>query len=427
MANNLNSNFTEKLLKIFLKSFVSQLVLIKGAMTQKLPYSQNLTSDTGGTVSFKRPHDYRSIRTDRGDISAENKNQIIAGKATGVVQPFMTVPIEWDGYEEALELAQLEEIIAPAAVRVATDIELDFAKYMLANCGLTSGTYGNPITTWSDIAEAGALMKSTQIPPDEWYCTVNPYTQAALSQGQTTLAAGGVAGQLISTAYRNATISESFAGFRVMTSTSLGNVSHPNITDRVGALNGDPDVTYVTAKDTMTQTMVVKNFGSFTGTVPAGTVIQAPAANRLGLANRETILTDSGGQVPWTGTLVEDASLSSGGGTFVVTGPAIQETEGQYNTVDADLVNNDVVTILGSANSIVQPAIACHKQAFGVGFVELPRLYDKENARVSQDGISIRVVRYSDGDANVQRVRFDILPAFVTYNPFFACQVFGVS
>jgi hypothetical protein len=40
--------------------------------------------------------------------------------------------------------------------------------------------------------------------------------------------------------------------------------------------------------------------------------------------------------------------------------------------------------------------------------------------------MSIRITKYSDGDANTQKIRFDLLPAYATFNPFFAGQGFGV-
>jgi hypothetical protein len=67
-----------------------------------------------------------------------------------------------------------------------------------------------------------------------------------------------------------------------------------------------------------------------------------------------------------------------------------------------------------------------HKQAFGLGTVKLPKLYEGDTIATTEDGMSIRVTKYSDGDANKQKIRFDLLPAYATFNPFFAGQGFGV-
>ena len=79
MSNNFDSNFTRQLAKVILKSFDTNRVLSKNVDTQLLDgrYSK---SDTGEYVDFKRPTDYRSVRTATGDVSGETKSDIITGR-----------------------------------------------------------------------------------------------------------------------------------------------------------------------------------------------------------------------------------------------------------------------------------------------------------------------------------------------------------
>ena len=88
--------------------------------------------------------------------------------------------------------------------------------------------------------------------------------------------------------------------------------------------------------------------------------------------------------------------------------------------------SGDVVTLLGAGSTLYQPNLFYHKQAFGLGTVKLPKLYSTDTIATTSDGMSIRVSKYSDGDANTQKIRFDLLPAYATFNPFFAGQGFGV-
>ena len=91
------------------------------------------------------------------------------------------------------------------------------------------------------------------------------------------------------------------------------------------------------------------------------------------------------------------------------------------------MTSGDVITLLNAAASTpYQPSMFYHKEAFGMGTVKLPKLFSTDTVTESVDGMSIRVSRYADGDANTQKVRFDLLPAFITFNPFFAGQGFGV-
>ena len=102
--NNFGSNITRKLAQIFLEAFESQRVLSKSVNTQLL--SNKFNPSSGTTVDFKRPTDYKSKRTSDGDVSGEDPSPIITGKATGTVQDYFTVDVEYDAIDEALQMDQ---------------------------------------------------------------------------------------------------------------------------------------------------------------------------------------------------------------------------------------------------------------------------------------------------------------------------------
>ena len=421
MPNNLSSNITRKVARIFLDKFESARVLTKTVDTQLL--SNKFNPSTGSIVDFKRPTDYRSIRTAGGDISASTKSDIIAGKASGVVQDYFTVATEWTNIEEALQLDQLDEILAPMATRLVTDLELDWSSYMVKNANLKYGSPGTAIDAWSDVAGAAAFMDSMGVPMDgEKYYVVNPFVAATLASAQSAL----LANKLVETAWEKAQISANFGGLRALTASTLASYTSGTATDRAGTLSANPTVTYVAAKDTMQQSLAVTGF-SANATVKAGEIITIATRNRLNLSTRRPILDATGATVIFSGVVTADVTLgASGDGTLVVSGAAIYEANGQYNTVASAPVSGDVVTLLGSANTLYQPAMFYHKQAFGLGTVKLPKLYEGDTIATTEDGMSIRVTKYSDGDANKQKIRFDLLPAYATFNPFFAGQGFGV-
>ena len=421
MANNLTSNVTRKVARVFLEAFESSRVVTKTVDTQLL--SGKFNPSSGSTVDFKRPHDYNSIRTSGGDISASTKSDIIAGKATGTVQNYFTVATEWGNVEEALELDQLEQILAPMARRIVTDLEIDLASYMLKNASLKYGSHGNAVDAWGDVAGAGALMDSIGVPTAaERYYLMNPFTTSALANVQNGLNASD---QLVRTAWENAQISQNFGGMRALTSNALASFTSGTGADREGILSSDPDVTYVTAKDTMTQVLPVSGFTAGM-VVKAGDMVTITGINRLNLDTRTAMIDASGTNVLWTGVVTADVTLTAGAGNIHVAGPAIYEANGQYNTVDAAPANGAVVTILSATDTLYQPNLFFTKQAFGLGTVKLPKLYSTDTIATTEDGMSIRVSKYADGDANTQKIRFDLLPAYATFNPFMAGQGFGV-
>ena len=424
MANNFDSNFTRKLARVFLSKFETMRTISKCVNTQLLAGKFN--PDSGANVDFKRPTDFTAKSTSDGDISAETKDDIITGKATGTVQNYITVHVDYSEADQAIKMGQLEQLLAPMATRIVTELELRFASFVIKNAGLMAGTFGTAVTTWDDVARAGAVMCSHGIPMDkEWAYLINPYTQAVLSNTQRSLGAGGVAGAAVDSALKRATLTSMFAGFNVIASTTLPSFTTGTGADRAGALNGNPTVTYVAHKDTMVQDLVVDGFQADLA-IAAGEVVQITGRNRLNLSTRQPILTDAGANVVYTGVVNSAVTLDgSGAGTISITGPAIYEATGAYNTVDSAPVNNDVVTLLGSADTLYQPNMFMHPDAFSIGSVPLEKLYSTDTIAQTEDGMQVRVSKFAQGLENKQIVRFDFRPAFAALNPFFAGQGWG--
>lgn len=426
MANNFDSNITQKLTRVFLEKMESDRVLSKNVNTSLL--SGVFNPSTGDTVSYKRPTDYKSSRTSDGDISATTASSIITGKASAVVQDYITVEVDYLEAKQALEMDQLDQLLAPAVTRIKTDLELDFAKFALKNTALVAGTVGVPAETWDDVAGARSIMEASGVPmTDDWCYFVNPFTQRKLASTNRSLGAGGSAGGLVKTAVDKATIDENFAGMKVMTASTLALYNTQAGADRAGTLSANPVVTYLAAKDTMKQTLAVTGFQANL-VVKAGETITIAGRYRLNLSTREAIIDETGASVLWSATVNEDVTLgATGNGNIVVTGPAIYEATGAYNTVDSAPVSGDVVTLLGAASTNIQPNLFWHKQAFGIGFVPIEKLYSTDTVGTTEDGLQVRVSKGASIRENKQIVRFDIRPAYAVLNPFLAGHGFGMA
>jgi hypothetical protein len=427
MANSFDSNFTRKLARVFLEKFETARVHSKNVNTQLL--KGQFSPSSGDKVDFKRPTDYLSVRTAAGDVSGSSATDIITGKAKGEVQNYFTAFVDFSEADQAIKMDQLDQLLAPLATRICTDMELDFAEFMLKHTGMLAGTYGTAASTWDHVAEAGAVMQANGVPMDSpWYYTVNPYTQRNLASNQRSLGAGGVAGGPIVSAHEKATITEMFAGFdKVMTATTLPTVTRAATADVVGAVNGTMDVSYATHKDTMLQTITVDGFTAG-AVIKAGSMVQVTGVYALNKSTRKPIIDDAGNKVLWTGVVQEDVTLTAGAGDLIIANPAIYEASGPYNTVDSAIANDDVITILGGTDAATfAPNLFWHKNAFGIGSVPIEKLYSTDTVATTEDGMQFRVSKYSDGDKNIQTVRFDFRPAYASLNPYFAGQGFGSS
>ncbi|PHR99260.1 MAG: hypothetical protein COA78_25285 [Blastopirellula sp.] len=422
MANSFKSNFTRKLAEAVLDPFDSERVLSKNVNTQLLAGQFNANS--GSNVDFKRPTDYVTSRTSDGDISGGTASPIITGKATGTVQDYITVELDYFEAAEALEMGtDKSRFFKDAAKRVVTDLEVDFAGFMRKNSGLLAGTVGTAVTSWSDVATAGATAVSAGVPSDgNLNYAVNPFTQATLADVQRSL---GAVDPLVSEAHKEAIISNNFAGMKVMTATTLSSYTTSSVADRVGAIATNPDVTYATAKDTMTQTIAVNAFGNNL-VVKAGDILQITGRNRLNMNTRQPMINAAGSNVVFTGVVTADVTLSgTGTGNIVISGPAIYEAAGAYNTVASAPVATDVVTLLGAASTLYQPNLFWHKQAFSIGSVPILKLNSTDTLATTEDGMQLRVSMGSSIRENKQIVRIDLRPAYAVLNPFFAGQAWG--
>lgn len=420
MANTLTF-FTRELARAILDRFESKRTLSKSVNTQML--DGKFDPFSGENVDFRRPIDHLSTRSSDGDISGGTPSDLITGKATGTVQDYITVRVDFNEADQALRMGNISQYLDPAATRIKTDLEVDFAKFMQRNSALSVGDPDVPVDTWLKVANAGALMRSIGVPEnDMWNYVVNPFTEAKLADVQRTL---GAADDLVKSAFEKGMIRRNFAGLNVMTGTTLPTYTTAVGADRAGTLTAPPDPTYLSAKDTMTQTLAVTGFQANLE-VKEGQILEVSGRFRLNIDTKDPILDDTGAKIRWRANVVSDVTLgASGEGNIVVTGPAIFEATGAYNTVDSALTTSDVVTFIDNASTTYQPNLFYHKNAFSIGSVPMEKLFSTDTIGQTEDGLQIRVSKFADGLANKQIVRFDLRPAFAALNPFFAGQGHG--
>ena len=425
MANNYQSNINNKLLKSFIKGFESNTVLMNTVSKQLVNDFDASTGSGHGAVSMKRPPQYVPQRTPDGDLSSSTANPVRTGKVQGEVSPngYITVYVENKQVEEALEADQLDELLRPIAEDMVTELESELAIYMTKNASLKSGTVGTAISKWSDIANAGALFKEIGAPSGMKYAAINSFDEVTLADLQTQL---GVNPQ-VNEAWAGAVVKEKFAGFnQVLTTNNLAEVTAGNPGTGITLAN-TPASTYTAYKDTYRMSLDLTGLTATTGTLTAGQMLRIDSAQLINLRNRKTVRKNNA-PISFTCTVLEDVTADgSGNATVSVSGAAIYETgvDSAFNTVNAALASGDDVVVLSAAGADERPALAYCEGFVGCGSVVLPKLHALDSSIMNYKGTSIRVHRFSDGVANVNRYRFDILPTFATFMPEWGQQLFG--
>jgi len=421
-TNKLDSNVSQIVLKKFLPGFMSDLVLAKTVDRQLL--AGEINSSTGDSVSFKRPHQFSSLRTATGDISGQTKNNIVSGKATGRVGNYITVAVEYTQLEEAIKLNQLDEILAPVRQRIVTDLETELAQFMMRNGALSLGSPNTPINKWSDVAQTASFLKDLGVEEGENYAVMDPWSAQRLADAQSGLHASD---QLVRTAWEQAQIASNFGGIRALMSNGLASRTQ-------GAFGGTltvsttPTVTYDAVKDTYQFSLTLAGAtASVTGFLKAGDQIKFTSTYWLQQQSKQ-VLYNGSNPISFTATVLADANSTAGGAvTVTLSGVPIYDAapQQQYNAVSRAVTSGDAVTVIGTAGQTMKPNLFYNKFFVGLGTIPLPKLNSIDSAIATYEGFSIRVHKYADGDANVQKMRFDLLPAYVCYNPHMGGQFFG--
>ena len=227
------------------------------------------------------------------------------------------------------------------------------------------------------------------------------------------------------TANQRATVTDNFAGMKVMTSTTLASYLTGVGADRAGTVVGTPVATYVAAKDTMTQVIGVTGFQANL-LVQAGETITFTNVDRLNLATREAMIDETASQITFTATVTATEQLgASGEGNLTITAPALFEANGQYNSVTAAIAAGSVVTLGGAPVTRIQPNLFWHRDAFVVAGVPQDTLDSTDTRVTTKDGLSLRVSMGSNFTTNTNKVRIDLRYALGTMNPALAGQGFG--
>jgi hypothetical protein len=306
-----------------------------------------------------------------------------------------------------------ERYIRPAMQELAQQVESAIAATYTEIPNFV-GTPGTAPSSFLDVANAGAVLDELGVPMDGRCAFYDPRATVALADGLK-----GVFPQSIAkTAIERATIGE-YGGFDLYKSQSLK--SHT-----VGVATGTPlvngasqNVTYATAKDTDTQSLITDGWtNSTTGILKAGDVITIAGVNSVNQKTRE----DTGQLATFTVTADADSGASTGPATLTIAPPII--TSGPYQTVTAAPADNAAITVkTGTGGTSYRQNMAWHKNAITLAFAQLDMPTEgAESSRTNFGGISIRAVRQYAIGADTTSFRFDVLFGVKVQNRRFAVR-----
>lgn len=368
----------------------------------------------GDTISVRRPVSY----TVRSGATASPQDTI-EGKTTIVVDTQEGVDLQFASSDMTLKVSDFSErYLKPAMLRLANKIDLSLAG-LYSKVWNWTGTPGNTINSFADLAVAPQRLDEMSVPEDRRSAVLSPADNWGLLSSFTGLYVSDTA----KTALQRARLPMQVAGLDPYSSNSVRNHT-------VGVATGTPlvngasqNVTYATAKDTMSQTLNTDGWtNSTTGILKAGDVFTIAGVYSVNPVNKLTL--------PYLQQFVVQADADSGASTgpaaLTISPPII--TSGAYQTVSAAPADNAAITVLGTGGTSYRQNLAFHRDAFALCMVpmEIPQgAY--QAARESYKGLSIRVIPYYDGTNDIDNYRLDVLYGVKAINPHLATRVSGTA
>ena len=430
-STTLNSNYVNRLAKGFLKGWNSNMVFSKTINKAVITDSDFRNPTSGDRAYVRRPWDFAAVETARGDLTSSTINSLQRGRAEAVAQNVISVPIEWDLIDEAQDLndEDLGDIMRAAASRAATKFETNIATYALQNLGHTLGTVNNTISQWSDVAQIGSFASAMGFPDGMCYGLFDPWSIERLANAQNGLA--GNTGNLVTSAWERAKIAGNFGNVDARlcdTLASQTNGTGYSLADSILVDGVAPTQTYLSAKDTYQTTIALTGFDQ-NDTLVAGSRLEIPSITWLNQKTKTISVGRDGAPLPYNCVVVTGGTADANGDiSVVVQGPAISETDGQYDTISSAIGTTNPVTIIsGAADSVNVPSIFMHPEALGCAFVKLPKFRGQESSVItSKDGsFSMRLSLGTDIITANTVLRIDMQPVLATFNPLLGGVVWG--
>jgi hypothetical protein len=369
----------------------------------------------GSVVNVRQPVQY-TIR-DGATISIQDVNE-----TTVPITMEAEFGIDWafSDYDLKLSIDEFSKrYLAPAAKRLAAELDLRIATRFYRGVANFSGTPGTPISTAQAVLDAAVLLDNAACPrTDGRMLALTPLSNAKL--------VGGMSGLFND----QATQGKQLKNGMMSTNLGLDFIMSQNLpTHTVGGLGGTPLVNG--ANQGLINSGSTDNpYGSSTSLVTDGWT--AAAANRL---KRGDVFTIAGvfavnpETKVSTGVLRQfvvtaDAASDGSGNLTAIIYPAII-AGGSYQNVTARPADNAAITILtGTASTAYGQNIMFHRDAFTLvtADMELPKGMDMAE-RAVEDGVSIRFIRGYDITNNRRICRFDLLAGYGLLRPEWAVRV----
>lgn len=369
----------------------------------------------GDEIRIRRPADF-TVRT--GPTMA--LQDVIEGKTTLKIDQQIGVDFKFTSQDLTLKIEDLStRVMKPAMFSLINHLANDVATQMYRGFYNWAGTPGQTINSYSDFLKGVTRLNQMAVPMEDRCALLSPEDHGALLGQQTSLFVER--GQRDG-AYRAGELGE-LSG--VMTYMSQLVPTHTNGTaDNTTPLvdGANQNVTYDTAKDTWTQTLVTDGWDS-AATLTPGTVFTIADVYMVNPRTKES----TGVLQQFVVTAAVTANATTTADTNLTISPPII-TSGPHQTVNAAPADDAAITVAGSASTGYAQNMIFHKNAMALAVVPMEVPQGATNvSRRTRNGISVRVIPVYDGINDVSKWRLDLLYGRKLIDPRIGTRLSGTA
>jgi len=371
----------------------------------------------GATVRIRRPADF-TVRSG----ATMNKQDVIEGRTNLTIDQQKGIDFEFSSTDLTLSMENLSErVIRPAMISLINGIAQDCMDTFYPDVYNWAGSAGQTINSFVDFAKGPERLDEMAVPMTQRNAWLSPSDYWGMVGAQAGLGAGD---KLVGDAWRTGKLS-GLAGMDGIYMTQV-TPTHTNGTpDNTTPLvdGASQEVTYDTAKNSWTQTLITDGWDPVSAAMPAGTVFTI--ANVYMVNPKTKAATNILQQFTVTTAATTNASAANDT-TLTISPPII--VSGPHQTVDSSPANDAAITLVGAASTGYRMNMCYHKNAFACAFAPMEIPQGAVNvSRKSMNGISVRVVPVYDGINDTSAWRLDVLYGRKTIDPRLATRLSGTS
>lgn len=308
------------------------------------------------------------------------------------------VPVAFTAKEKKLNLTDFSRrVLKPAMQSLISVVQADLLTDFTKSVPNVVGTWGTVPTTRTPYAQARAKLENFLAPTGDRTVLFSSDANAGLAEANATLFHDS---KEIKGAFDDGAVGR-YSGFDFFENQSMAVFAN-------GA-----GASYVA--DGAAQSGAALKVKTGTGAMPKGTVFTIAGVN--------AVHPITGVSLGYLRQFVVTADYAGGAGNVSIYPAIIPHSASVVGTVDAAPADAAPVTVFGTASQAKRQNLAFHKDAFAAAFVPLPVLASCEGYTATVQGVSVRVMTFGDGNADIERTRIDVLYGNATVRNDHACRI----